>query len=493
MSLATAIFSNLSERSTTVPLCRLCMQKNLSNLNIFTSNVACQMTVEDALHDLIGLRVAVGDGLPATICPQCLKKLMEFCDFKKICYESESDLRTLSSRNYSRSIQGEGSVESRDETNDCIRDATEGSSQLECSLQKTEIYIPVPDCQSPRANMLFSMKEEIEDHFEEGHNPVLRTTDPSGTSSDARDPLANDDLARKTGRKRKATDDLREFLDSHQVKVRPVALETTDSQEKEKFEAESTKRTSKGESDMVMLKLEDLRGVLEETNKKKQAEIQREVKKAVAEMFKEHMPKLVEEALSKKSSNTTSSGHRCDRGTGNNPAMDIEEKVHLGGGIFCSESAYNSMQTAEEDRNWAISLLVGVFGEEDAKKMRVYPRKKGLIPFSLTFLTVAKAMYRERMIKMGKFAANDVALEQKVKKLPSYLADRSLDLNGPRGIAMSSAIRQQDQGFGNESKQSSGDPNGASDFDVVNEEAFENVMEIPENPMIEPYVQFVSI
>ncbi|XP_046408088.1 zinc finger protein 674-like isoform X2 [Ischnura elegans] len=201
MSLTTAIFSNMSERSSTAILCRLCMLKNHSNFNIFTSKVASQMTVEDALHDLIGLRVAAGDGLPTTICPQCLKKLMEFCDFKKICYESDSEMRILLSRNYCRSIQGEGSaddeLESRDETNDCIRDATEGSSQLKCSVQKTEIYIPVQDCQSPRANMLFSMKEEIEDDFDEGHNPVLRTTDPSGTSSDARDPLANDDLSIK--------------------------------------------------------------------------------------------------------------------------------------------------------------------------------------------------------------------------------------------------------------------------------------------------------
>ncbi|XP_046408085.1 zinc finger protein 84-like [Ischnura elegans] len=192
MSLTTAIFSNMSERSSTAILCRLCMLKNHSNFNIFTSKVASQMTVEDALHDLIGLRVAAGDGLPTTICPQCLKKLMEFCDFKKICYESDSELRILLSRNYCRSIQREGSVEPRDETNDCIRDATEGSSQLECSVQKTEIYIPVQDCQSPRANMLFSVKVEKEDHLDEGHHPVPCSTDPSG--SDAFDPLANDEM-----------------------------------------------------------------------------------------------------------------------------------------------------------------------------------------------------------------------------------------------------------------------------------------------------------
>ncbi|XP_046408071.1 zinc finger protein 2 homolog isoform X2 [Ischnura elegans] len=164
MSLTTAIFSNLSEKSTTVPLCRLCMQKNHSNFNIFTSNVASQMTVEDALHDLIGLRVAMGDGLPDTVCPQCLKKLMEFCDFKKICFESDSELRTLSSRNYCRSIEEEKTADetSYAETKECIGDSSEGTSQFPCSVQRTEIYIPLEECQLPQEIMM-NIKEEMVD------------------------------------------------------------------------------------------------------------------------------------------------------------------------------------------------------------------------------------------------------------------------------------------------------------------------------------------
>ncbi|XP_046408089.1 zinc finger protein 2 homolog isoform X3 [Ischnura elegans] len=166
MSLTTAIFSNMSERSSTAILCRLCMLKNHSNFNIFTSKVASQMTVEDALHDLIGLRVAAGDGLPTTICPQCLKKLMEFCDFKKICYESDSEMRILLSRNYCRSIKEEKTADemsgSSAETKEFIGDSSEGTSMFACSVQRTEIYIPLEDCQLPQEIMM-SIKEELTD------------------------------------------------------------------------------------------------------------------------------------------------------------------------------------------------------------------------------------------------------------------------------------------------------------------------------------------
>ncbi|XP_046407454.1 uncharacterized protein LOC124172102 [Ischnura elegans] len=171
--------------------CRLCMKKNDNYYyNIFTSNLASTMTVEDAIHELVGLRVAVDDGLPSALCPLCMEKLIEFSDFKKICLESDAELRKFSSRNYSRIIQGEGDGESGSSavTKDCIPDAIMGPSRLACSVQ-TEIYIPLPECQTSRANML-----KNGDQLSGGNHPTRYTHDPAQISSDVSDPLAIDDL-----------------------------------------------------------------------------------------------------------------------------------------------------------------------------------------------------------------------------------------------------------------------------------------------------------
>ncbi|XP_046408533.1 uncharacterized protein LOC124173053 isoform X2 [Ischnura elegans] len=173
--------------------CRLCMKKNDYFHNIFTSIVASQTTVENALFDLVDLKVAVGDGLPATLCPLCLKKLIEFYDFRNICHESDAELRKFRSRNNFRSFEGGGAADEESlETEDCIQDAIEINSQPTCSAQTSEIYIPVPDCLLPRDDKLFHVKEESEDHLSEGNNPVLYPSDPAGIMSDASDPLATD-------------------------------------------------------------------------------------------------------------------------------------------------------------------------------------------------------------------------------------------------------------------------------------------------------------
>lgn len=49
------------------------------------------------------------------------------------------------------------------------------------------------------------------------------------------------------------------------------------------------------------------------------------------------------------------------------------------------------MKAAKSDSDWAIALLVGVFGE-DAKLMRIYPRKQGLKKFPLGFLMLAQGI-----------------------------------------------------------------------------------------------------
>ncbi|XP_046407385.1 zinc finger protein 665-like [Ischnura elegans] len=199
MNRTAGIFSVSSERNSENTLCRLCMKNNDCYYNIFTSNVACRITVKDALHGLLGLEVGLGDGLPTTLCPLCLKKLTEFSVFKNICLESDAKLRKLSGSNFFRSIKEEEAADDNSgspaETTDSIRDEIQGTSHLTCSVKTTEIYIPVSDSHQPGANMLCTVKAENEDHLSEGICPVTYTPDPAGIQSDAIDPLATDDLS----------------------------------------------------------------------------------------------------------------------------------------------------------------------------------------------------------------------------------------------------------------------------------------------------------
>ncbi|XP_046407842.1 uncharacterized protein LOC124172444 isoform X2 [Ischnura elegans] len=98
MSITAGIDWDSSDSNSEGNMCRLCMKKNHNFYSIFSSNIAYKITVKDALHDLVGLQVSVGDGLPAIVCPLCVKKLTELSDFKKICFESDAELREISSR-----------------------------------------------------------------------------------------------------------------------------------------------------------------------------------------------------------------------------------------------------------------------------------------------------------------------------------------------------------------------------------------------------------
>ncbi|XP_046407559.1 uncharacterized protein LOC124172185 [Ischnura elegans] len=205
MSSSSKNFLDSSERISEVHLCRLCMKNNDHCYNIFSSKVGSGITVRDALIDLIGLQVAVGDGLPLTMCPLCLKKLEEFTDFKKICFESDAELRRRLSRNYFRTIQGEGAdgdkLGSPAETKESIQWANEGTSQLGSSVQSTEIYIPVPDWQCSQENIMCNVKEESDEHLGEGTYSVPCTPDPAIISREASDPLATDALVTALGDK----------------------------------------------------------------------------------------------------------------------------------------------------------------------------------------------------------------------------------------------------------------------------------------------------
>ncbi|XP_046408734.1 uncharacterized protein LOC124173259 [Ischnura elegans] len=203
MSRTSGIFSDSSGRNSEIDHCRLCMKSHDYYYSIFTSNVECKITAKDALHDLVGLQVAVGDGLPTTVCPLCLKKLTEFSVFKKICLESNAVLRKSLPKNNCSSAEGDRAADDKSgpsvETKDGIRDVIENTSVFACSAQMTEVYIPVPECLLPRDDKSFSVKKENEDQLSEENYPALYMSDPAGISSYASDPLATDDLQSKPG------------------------------------------------------------------------------------------------------------------------------------------------------------------------------------------------------------------------------------------------------------------------------------------------------
>ncbi|XP_046407456.1 uncharacterized protein LOC124172093 [Ischnura elegans] len=78
-------------------------------------------------------------------------------------------------------------------TKECIRDAIEETSQFACSVQMTEIYIPVQDCQLPRANNVFNEKEGNEELLNEENYHAFNSPNAVGISSDSVDPLEVDD------------------------------------------------------------------------------------------------------------------------------------------------------------------------------------------------------------------------------------------------------------------------------------------------------------
>ncbi|XP_046407611.1 zinc finger protein 260-like [Ischnura elegans] len=200
MSITSEIFRESSGRNSEIDHCRLCMEKQDYYYNIFTSNVAVKITVKDALRDLVGLQIAVGDGLPTTMCPLCFRKLTELSVFKKICLESDAALRKHLPKNYRRSAKGDRAADDKSGpsvgTKDGIRDVVESTSQFECSPQMTEVYIPVPDCLLSEDDKLLNVKEENEDQSSEENYPAPYAPNPAGNTSDMSDPLANDELSR---------------------------------------------------------------------------------------------------------------------------------------------------------------------------------------------------------------------------------------------------------------------------------------------------------
>ncbi|XP_046405067.1 zinc finger protein 37-like [Ischnura elegans] len=115
------------------------------------------------------------------------------------CLQSDAKLRKLSGRNCFRSIQGDEATDDKlgtpADTKDFIQNEIQGTSHLTHSVQRTEIYIPLPDSRQFRDNMLETVKEENEDPLSECNYPEMNTPDPDGISSKALDPLATEDLS----------------------------------------------------------------------------------------------------------------------------------------------------------------------------------------------------------------------------------------------------------------------------------------------------------
>ncbi|XP_046404810.1 zinc finger protein 12-like [Ischnura elegans] len=222
MNRTAGICAASSERDSEGTLCRLCMKNNDYYYNIYTSNVACRVTVKDALKSLLGLEVAVGDGLPTTLCPLCLKKLTEFSVFKITCLESDAKLRKCSGINcFWCRIKVENKESQREENNERLHgrapDGIESDAidplgiddmchvkvENEDSLREVNyelLHAPTPDgiesnATDPLAsNDLFPVKEENIDPLREENDEVLYWTAPDGIESDAIDPLATDAL-----------------------------------------------------------------------------------------------------------------------------------------------------------------------------------------------------------------------------------------------------------------------------------------------------------
>ncbi|XP_046407399.1 uncharacterized protein LOC124172039 isoform X2 [Ischnura elegans] len=184
MSITIGDFSESSESNSEGTPCRLCMKKyDYYYYNIFTSTVASQITVKDALYDLVGLKVAVGDGLPGTLCALCLEKLIEFNDFRNICHKSDAELRKISCGIYFRcQVQVENKESQREENNQMLHGTTPDGIESDAI-----------DLLATFDNLCHLQVENKESQRKE-NNQMLHGTTPDGIESDAIDPLTTNNL-----------------------------------------------------------------------------------------------------------------------------------------------------------------------------------------------------------------------------------------------------------------------------------------------------------
>ncbi|XP_036144585.1 uncharacterized protein LOC118646245 [Monomorium pharaonis] len=104
---------------------------------------------------------------------------------------------------------------------------------------------------------------------------------------------------------------------------------------------------------------------------------------------------------------------------------------------MCSKYAYQNLNTVKEHSDWAITLLIGVYGDK-ARKMRYKkPQSPDLESFSNSFVNVAKYYYRNWLENLTIENTEDrkyssAQVEDLVNSLPAYLSKRCIDMNGSR-------------------------------------------------------------
>ncbi|XP_046404655.1 uncharacterized protein LOC124170015 [Ischnura elegans] len=81
------------------PLCRLCLANDGHMVYVFDPKGYNGYRVWEIIWELLQLEVSKEDGLPGTICQECLEKVTEFKNFKTVCIQAKiSILKEIASR-----------------------------------------------------------------------------------------------------------------------------------------------------------------------------------------------------------------------------------------------------------------------------------------------------------------------------------------------------------------------------------------------------------
>ncbi|XP_046403431.1 zinc finger protein 99-like [Ischnura elegans] len=115
-------------------MCRLCMKTNGGALNIFVSIATSGLPVWNVIQDLIRVQISEGDGLPDTVCCNCLRKLMEFSEFKEMCIKSASELEIRKINAINTTLK----VEIKEEPNISDEESEQGQSYREENIVHNE-------------------------------------------------------------------------------------------------------------------------------------------------------------------------------------------------------------------------------------------------------------------------------------------------------------------------------------------------------------------
>ncbi|XP_067203692.1 uncharacterized protein [Linepithema humile] len=199
----------------------------------------------------------------------------------------------------------------------------------------------------------------------------------------------------------------------------------------------------------VSVALQELKSLLNEKVQKMEEKIEERIENS-SKIIEENIIGIVKEPLSQACEAVCRMEEMLkkicnfgDRLSTSSMSSEIENKVHLGSGFYCTNAGFAAIKAAKNDCDWAAALLIGVFGE-NAKLMRIYPRKEGLKKFPLGFLMLAQSKYSIVMKEILSFSYYYLSLvfyfidlfrerlkndnyegdiDQMIKLLPAYLSD----------------------------------------------------------------------